>query len=228
MGVIHATRRPVAGLAVAVLLGPAGLGTLGCESLPGSKTTQGAVGGAVAGAALGRAIGGHEHAAAGIAIGAAAGALTGGLIGRYLDNQQKEIDAIPDANVERREDRLLVSFSGDVLFDTGSARLSPGAQQRLGQLAQTLVRYPESNVIVNGHTDAVGDESYNLRLSESRAQAVANYLIGQGVAAQRLRAVGHGEQFPVASNATEAGRQQNRRVDIEIVPIEDQIREEGY
>src|SRR5512138_1639870 len=107
------------------------VGAVGCESLPGSKTTQGAVLGGVVGAGTGAAIGRHGHDTAGILIGTAAGALAGGLIGHYLDNQRKEIDTIPDASVTQQQDRLLVTFPGDVLFDAGSAKLSTGAEQRL-------------------------------------------------------------------------------------------------
>jgi outer membrane protein OmpA-like peptidoglycan-associated protein len=198
---------------------------LGCESLPGSKAQQGAVIGGVAGAATGRAIGGHEHDTAGILVGGAVGALAGGLLGNYLDQQAEELDAIPDAQVEQQADRLLVTFAGDLLFDSGSSSLSGGAQQRLSQVAQTLKRYPETDVVVKGYTDAAGSETMNLRLSEDRANNVRNYLIGTGVAAHRITAIGFGEQFPVATNDTESGRQQNRRVELELVPQQDQLRE---
>lgn len=216
-----ARRLQAMGLVVAVAIGGAA-----CETTQNlSKTQKGAILGGLAGAAAGRAIGGHDNAAAGIAIGAVTGAVAGGLIGRYLENQAQEIDAIPDANVERTGDRLVVTFAGDLLFETGSSTLSPGAQQRLSSLAQTLVRYPKSNVTVKGHTDSVGSEVYNLDLSEQRAHNVRNTLIAEGVSPHRITALGFGEQFPVASNNTEAGRQQNRRVEIEIVPIEDELRE---
>lgn len=199
---------------------------LGCESIPASKTTQGAVLGGLAGAAAGRAVGGHENAVAGVLIGGAAGALAGGLLGRYLDNQARELDAIPDANVEQQDDRLLVTFSGDFLFSSGSANLAPGAQQRLAQVADTLKRYPETEIIIKGYTDSQGSESFNLRLSEDRANNVRNYLIGLGVQASRITAIGFGEQFPVAENTSHAGRLQNRRVELELIPQQDQLREE--
>jgi outer membrane protein OmpA-like peptidoglycan-associated protein len=205
------------GLAL-VSLGP------GCETLPGSKTQQGAVMGGIAGAAAGRAIGGHDNAATGILLGGLAGAAAGGLLGRYLDNQAEELDAIPDANVEQQADRLLVTFSGDFLFASGSSSLSAGAQQRLAQVADTLKRYPETEVIVKGYTDSQGAESLNLRLSEDRANNVRNYLVGLGVAAYRVTALGFGEQFPVTPNDTEAGRLQNRRVELELIPEQDRLR----
>ena len=219
----HLARGPLAaGLAIAIALA-----TAGCETAPGTRTQQGAVLGSIAGATAGVLAAKEGDNLAGGLIGGAAGALAGGLIGRYLDNQSREIDAIPDANVERQSDRLLVTFPGDTLFDSGSSSISPGAQQRLAQLAQTLNRYPESNVVIRGYTDSTGSEASNLRLSEDRANNVRNYLVSNGVSARRITAMGFGEQFPLASNASEAGRQQNRRVEIEIVPQQDQLREGG-
>jgi outer membrane protein OmpA-like peptidoglycan-associated protein len=201
--------------------------TASCATAPGSRTQQGAVLGTIAGATAGVLSAGEGDNLAGGLIGGAAGALAGGLLGRYLDNQSREIDAIPDANVERQDDRLLVTFPSDTLFDSGSSSISSGAQQRLGQLAQTLMRYPESNVVVRGYTDAVGSEASNLRLSEDRANNVRSFMVSDGVSPRRITAMGFGEQFAVASNASEAGRQQNRRVEIEIVPQQDQLREGG-
>jgi outer membrane protein OmpA-like peptidoglycan-associated protein len=215
-------RRPAVAVVAAVGLLAA---SVGCESAPGNRTTQGAVLGSLAGAGAGVLAAGEGDNLAGGLIGAAVGGLAGGLIGRYLDNQAREIDAIPDASVERQSDRLLVTFPGDTLFDSGSSAVSPGAAQRLSSLAQTLSRYPASEVVVRGYTDSVGSEASNLRLSEDRANNVRNYLVNGGVAPNRITAMGLGEQFPLATNATEAGRQQNRRVEIEIVPQQDELRE---
>ncbi len=200
-------------------------GGIGCASLPGSKTTQGAVLGGVVGAGSGAAIGRHGHDTAGILIGTAAGAIAGGLIGHYLDNQSKELGAIPDATVTQQQDRLVVTFPGDVLFETGSATLSAGAQQRLSSFAQTLNNYPESNLVVRGHTDSTGTMALNDRLSQNRAESVRNYLMAQGVSGTRITATGMGAQYQVASNSNEAGRQQNRRVEIEIIPNQQQLQQ---
>ena len=201
-------------------------GGVGCASLPGSKTTQGAVAGGVVGAGAGAAIGRHGHDTAGILIGTAAGALAGGLIGHYLESQSQEIGQIPDATVTQQQDRLLVTFPGDVLFNSGSATLSAGAQQRLSSFAQTLNRYPASNLVVRGHTDAEGSTALNDRLSQERAESVRSYLISQGVAGNRISATGMGEQYPVATNASDAGRQQNRRVEIEIIPDQQRLQQQ--
>jgi outer membrane protein OmpA-like peptidoglycan-associated protein len=218
-------RRPrTAPTAVALALALA-TASAGCQSVPASRTTQGAVLGSMAGAATGVAVAKEGHNVAGGLVGAAAGAVAGGLIGRYLDNQAQQIDAIPDANVERQSDRLVVTFPGDTLFDSGSSSITPGAAQRLDQLAQTLEQYPASDILIRGYTDSIGSEASNLRLSEDRANNVRNYLINRGVAPARITAMGFGEQFPLASNSTESGRQQNRRVEVEIRPEQDQLRE---
>jgi outer membrane protein OmpA-like peptidoglycan-associated protein len=183
-----------------------------------TKTKKGAALGTLAGAAAGAAIGGHEHRAGGALIGAAAGALAGGLIGNYMDKQAQELDAIPGADVTRGEEALMVNFQGGLLFESGKANLQPGAYDRLTQLAQTLNNYPKSHVKITGHTDSQGDDSFNQRLSEQRADNVMKYLVHQGVDAARLSAYGMGEARPIAPNSTEAGRQQNRRVEIEIRP----------
>jgi outer membrane protein OmpA-like peptidoglycan-associated protein len=183
-----------------------------------TKTKQGAVLGALGGALAGAAIGGKDHRAGGALIGAATGALAGGLIGRYLDNQAKELDAIPGADVQRRDDSLLVNFQSQLLFDTGASQLQPGAYDKMRSLATTLNNYPQSQVVIKGHTDSTGDDRFNQRLSEERADRVRAFLVSEGVSSSRVTAIGYGESMPVSSNNTESGRQQNRRVEIEIRP----------
>jgi outer membrane protein OmpA-like peptidoglycan-associated protein len=194
----------------------------GCETNTGTamdkKSTQGAILGTLAGAAAGAAIGGHKHRAGGALIGAAGGAIAGGLIGHYLDKQAQELDAIPGADVQKRDDSLLVNFSSSTLFDSGSSTLNPGAYDRMRSLATTLNNYPKSQVIIKGHTDAEGTDSLNQRLSEQRADRVRQFLISEGVNGARISAIGFGETMPVATNNTPEGRQQNRRVEIEIRP----------
>ena len=202
---------------------------LGCATDSGgmSKTKKGALLGALAGAAAGAAIGGHKNRAAGVLIGAAAGAAAGGLIGRYLDDQAKELDAIPGAEVERRDDSLLVHFSDAILFETGKSNLMPGAYDRLRSVARTLNNYPESQVIIKGHTDNVGPEAFNQRLSEERAERVRNFMIAEAVRPSRVTAIGFGESLPITTNATSEGRATNRRVEIEIRPHEEVFESSG-
>ncbi len=186
-----------------------------------SKKARGALLGTLAGAAAGAAIGGHEHRAGGMLIGAAAGALAGASIGAYLDSQAQELDAIPGAEVQKRNDSLLVNFQSALLFDFGSSTLQPGAYDRLRTLARTLNNYPKSDVIIKGHTDNVGDGDYNQSLSEKRSDRVRTFLISEGVAPARITAIGYGESLPVTANSTESGRGQNRRVEIEIRPYDE-------
>jgi outer membrane protein OmpA-like peptidoglycan-associated protein len=194
--------------------------TLGCA--PGqpldTKTKQGAVIGTLAGAATGAAVGGKDHRAGGALIGAAAGAVAGGLLGNYLDKQAQELGAIPGAEVTRKDDALLVNMEGGILYDSNSALLSPGGADRIRSLARTVQDYPKERIIVKGHTDSQGDERANQRLSEDRADSVRNMLVAEGVTPSRITAVGLGASLPLATNSTAEGRQQNRRVEIELRP----------
>lgn len=177
------------------------------------KTAKGAGIGAAAGAA--GAILKGEREADEILAGAAIGAVVGGGIGAYMDHQEERLTRIPGTTVERvSEDVILIHFDSDVLFQVDSAVLDGGAQGTLSQVAQVLHDYPKTAVVVQGHTDSTGPEQHNQELSERRAQAVHNYFVGRGADAGRMTAVGYGESLPVASNDTEWGRQQNRRVDI--------------
>lgn len=177
------------------------------------KTAKGAGIGAAAGAAA--AVLKGEREADEILAGAAIGAVVGAGVGVYMDRQEEKIARIPGTTVERvSEDTLLVHFDSDVLFDVDSAILDPSARTTLDEMSSVLLEFPKTAVVIQGHTDSTGSEEHNQELSERRARAVFNYLVGQGVDADRMTAVGHGESFPVASDDTEAGRQQNRRVDL--------------
>ncbi len=200
--------------------------TWGCAQ-PTSKTQQGAmVGtglGAAAGAGLGQAIGGDTEATLlGAGIGALVGGVAGGSIGRYMDNQESELRqglAQSDAaNVQRNANILAVTFKSDVLFDTDSAALKAGAHSEISRVARVLNEYPQTSIVVVGHTDSTGSEEHNQALSERRAQSVKNALIDQGVSASRVTTVGYGETQPIASNYTPEGRQMNRRVVVTIAP----------
>lgn len=136
-----------------------------------------------------------------------------------LTQQQRELQQIPEFNVTRSGDRLIVSIPNSIngrtyLFDFDSYELQYQARQDLDLVAQILSRYPETYITVAGHTDSVGDANYNQRLSEYRAQAVANYLISRGLHPNRITFIGYGESMPIASNVNEAGRQRNRRVEL--------------
>jgi len=189
------------------------------QEVAGKRTATGAGVGAAAGAVTGAVIG-HQTGSRtkGAVIGGVAGAAIGTAIGYQLDKQAKELEQIPNMEVARYEDSLLVTMSDAILFDINSAALKPQAQSMLAQSADVMIRYPDSDLLVKGHTDSTGSEAYNQELSERRARSVQNFLIAKGVAAQRITAIGFGKTMPVASNDTVEGRSQNRRVEIEIRP----------
>ncbi len=177
------------------------------------KTAKGAGIGAAAGAVLGAVLG--EGEADEILAGAALGAGLGAGVGAYMDRQEEAMARIPGTRVERvAEDLLLIHFDADILFQIDSALLSASSRQTLSDVARVLLDYPKTAVIVQGHTDATGSEAYNQGLSERRASAVLNHLVGRGVEPSRMTATGYGESEPVADNVTAAGRARNRRVNI--------------
>lgn len=198
----------------------------GCAQ-PTTKTQQGAMYGtgigAAVGAGLGQVIGGDTKSTLiGAGVGAALGGVAGGSIGRYMDNQEaamrQQLAATEAASVRREADVLAVTFKSDVLFDVNSAALKQGAYAEIDRVASVLTQYPQTTILVAGHTDSTGSEELNQRLSERRAASVSNALANQGVAPSRMRTIGFGETQPIADNATEAGRQLNRRVVVTITP----------
>ena len=187
------------------------------------NTRQGAVIGALGGAAAGALVGGdgtvRERNRAAL-VGAALGAGVGAGIGNNLDRQAEELRRAlrNDVGVSNNGQNLVVVLSQDLLFATGSTQVSAQSQNDLLIVAQSLNNYPNSTVNVIGHTDNVGSAAFNQDLSERRAMAVAGVLRSGGVSPVRIRSIGAGLNQPIASNATEQGRQQNRRVEIIITP----------
>ena len=201
------------------LIGAAGLSLIlaACASQPyqteRDKTKRGAVIGALAGVAVNVARGARD--ADDILIGGAVGAGVGAGVGAYMDKQEEQIARIPGTSTERiDEETLLVRFESDILFEVDSAALSSSATSSLSEFSNTITEFDKTAVVIQGHTDSTGSDSYNQALSERRADSVFNFLARQGVDPARMRAVGYGESTPIASNETEAGRQQNRRVTV--------------
>jgi outer membrane protein OmpA-like peptidoglycan-associated protein len=190
------------------------LGLQGCASRTAKGAAIGAAGGAAAGALIGKAAG---STAKGAIIGAAAGGAAGAIIGRQMDQQAEELaKSLPNATVERVGEGILVTFESGILFDVDSDALRPAARQNLRNLADSLQKYSRTNVLLVGHTDATGSESYNQSLSQRRASTAASFLASQGLTRPRVETAGRGELEPVAANDSERGRQQNRRVEVAI------------
>jgi outer membrane protein OmpA-like peptidoglycan-associated protein len=203
------------------------LGTSACVTDPNtgekkiSRTAIGGVGGSVLGGLLGGVIGGKT----GRIIGAVGGAAAGGIVGYKMDQQIKELkEQTAGSGIDVTEvdggEAILVNLPDGVTFDVGSAVIQPNFQATLDTVANNLVQYPNSIIDVYGHTDSTGSDAFNQRLSERRAQSVTNYLVSRGVANPRIRWQGFGESQPIADNTTEYGRSRNRRVEIKIIPFD--------
>ncbi|HEX7019502.1 MAG TPA: OmpA family protein [Gemmatimonadaceae bacterium] len=193
------------------------VGITGCQTLQSNKA-KGAVIGAAAGGAAGAVIGHATGSTArGAIVGAAVGGAAGAIIGHQMDQKAKEIQAkVPGATVTRVGEGLVVTFESGLLFNFDSDQLRAEAKANLDNLASSLTNFGDSNLLLVGHTDSVGTSSYNQGLSERRSRAVAVYLMSRGVASTRIQTAGRGETEPIASNSTDAGRQQNRRVEVAI------------
>ena len=206
--------------ALAALLVVGSVGMSACASL--NKKEEGAIIGATTGAAVGGVIGNQTGSTArGAIIGAVVGGTAGAIIGHQMDQQAKELSQnIKGATVERVGEGIEVTFASGLLFAFDSDSIQAAAGTNLRELASSLQKYPDSQLLIVGHTDNVGDDSYNQALSQRRSSSAATYLAAQGVARTRLAATGKGESEPVATNETDAGRQQNRRVEVAIYASE--------
>lgn len=210
---------------IAVTLSLLLLSSASCSSL--GQTERGAIigaaGGAVVGGAVGRATG---STARGAIIGAAVGGAAGALIASRMENTAETLrERLPNATVEEVGEGILVTFEGGILFGFDSSELRSGARDDLSSFANALSDMPEANVLVAGHTDSVGSEEYNYDLSLRRARSAVDYLASQGLSRDHLQMAGLGETEPVATNETEAGRQQNRRVELAVYASEEMRQE---
>ena len=202
----------------------------GCQTLDAytreektSTATKGALIGAAAGAVVGLISGGDavERRQRAL-IGAGVGAIAGGSIGYYQDKQEAKLRAELEGtgvSVVRNGDNITLLMPGNITFATNSADLSPAFFNVLNSVGKVLAEFDKTVVEVAGHTDSTGSDSYNQGLSERRANSVTSYLTSQGVMAQRIITLGMGESRPVADNSTDGGRQENRRVEITMVPV---------
>ncbi|HLS95127.1 outer membrane protein OmpA-like peptidoglycan-associated protein [Sphingobacterium allocomposti] len=192
-----------------------------------NSTTKGAVIGTAAGAGLGALIGGKAgNTAVGAIAGAAIGGVAGGLIGKKMDRQAKEIEnTVAGAEVIKADEGIIVKFDEGILFDFNSSTLKSAAKTNIAKLVETLNKEPGTEILVIGHTDNIGTLAANQKVSESRANAVKAYAVSQGLSSGRIKTEGKNYSEPIASNDTDAGRAENRRVEIVIVAGDQMIQE---
>jgi outer membrane protein OmpA-like peptidoglycan-associated protein len=202
------------GLCAVLLAGSA------CATNQGTGAAIGGGSGALLGAGIGALAGGGKGALIGGAIGAGVGAGSGALIGHYMDKQQAELKKVKGANIDRQGDKLVVRFNSAILFDKNKADLKPQSKTDLAEFAQVLKKYPDTDLVIEGHTDNTGKKTTNQKLSVQRAEAVIAYLGTEGVAPQRMAGRGYADDRPMADNGTEVGRKQNRRVEVQIAANE--------
>jgi outer membrane protein OmpA-like peptidoglycan-associated protein len=205
----------LAALACVTTLAAGGLS--GCASM--NNTQKGAAGGAGIGGAIGAVIGHNTGSTArGAIIGAVVGGAAGAVIGHQMDRQAHDLegDLGQNAEVSRVGEGIAVTFASGILFPFNSAEVAVAGRENLRQLAQSLQRYPGTEVLIVGHTDNVGSDAYNLTLSQRRAESAKSYLVSMGIPAERIRTAGRGESEPIAPNETPDGAQRNRRVEIAI------------
>ena len=183
-----------------------------------SRKQKGAAAGAAAGGVIGGIIGKQSgNTALGAILGAAIGGAAGAYIGDYMDKQAEEIERdIAGATIKRVGEGIKITFDSGIMFDVGKATLKQASKDELTKLAVILNKYEDTNILLEGHTDATGSEEYNLDLSRLRSQSVSNHLAGVGVNSTRFSIMGYGESQPVASNDTDEGRQLNRRVEVAV------------
>ncbi|MBT2620544.1 MULTISPECIES: OmpA family protein [Chryseobacterium] len=203
-----------------------------CEAVQNSNhqqrgTAVGVASGAVIGGILGNNVGSGKNSALGAVLGGIIGGVAGNVIGNKMDKQAKEIkETLPGAEVERVGDGIKITMNESIVnFAFDSSNLTSVAQTNLDKLAQVLTNNPDTNINIYGHTDSKGADDYNMKLSERRANAVKAYLSSKGIASNRMAAKGEGESQPVATNDTDAGRAQNRRVEFAITANQKMINE---
>lgn len=203
------------------ILGTSAVGLMGCETA-GKNTGVGAAAGAAAGAIVGAAV--SKDKKKGALIGAAIGGAAGGTLGYRLDKQKKELEKI--AETRRTEQGLITKLKSDILFDTGKSDLKPQAKSNLTEMATIMKKYPENVLTIKGYTDNTGSLKINQELSGKRAAAVKSQLVAGGIPTETISIVGMGPDSPIADNKTPEGRQQNRRVEVEITVDESKVPKE--
>ncbi|MCR8667109.1 OmpA family protein [Aestuariibaculum sp. M13] len=204
-----------------------------CKSIQNANNAQkggvlGATGGAILGAIIGNNVGKGGNGELGAVIGGVVGGGAGVLIGNKMDKQAQQIEEeIPGAQVERVDEGIVVTFdeTSGVYFDTAKYNINAASQETLNKLIGVFKEYPDTNILVVGHTDSAGADDYNMTLSKNRANAVTSYLKANGISSGRLTTNWFGEEQPIADNSTSEGRAKNRRVNVAIVPNDKMIQD---
>jgi len=201
-------------LAIALLVTSTSIGTMSCKSSNAVK--GGAIGGATGGV-LGGLIAGKGNTATGVLIGSAIGGTAGALIGNRMDKAAEELKRdLEGATVERVGEGIKITFDSGLMFPLNESALTATSKENLTKLSETLQKHEETNILVEGHTDSSGTDEYNMELSKKRAVSVQEFLAQNGIANSRMQTSAYGESQPIATNETEDGRQQNRRVEVAI------------
>lgn len=208
---------------VVLVLASAALVLTGCQTAKENpNTAKGAGIGAAAGGLIGAVIGNQQgNSGKGAAIGAVVGAGLGGVIGQRMDKQAKELEKV--AETKRTEEGLVTKLKSDILFETGKSDLKDQARTNLAEMAEIMKKYPENVLTIKGYTDSTGSAKTNETLSQARATAVKNQLVANGMPASTITTMGMGPSNPVADNGSEAGRKQNRRVEVEVTVDESKV-----
>ncbi|MCL9806225.1 OmpA family protein [Flavobacterium amniphilum] len=217
------------GIVASFLLGSA---LSSCNSIKNANNTQkgaaiGAVSGAVLGGILGNNLGKGGKGALGAVLGGVVGGVVGGVIGNKMDRQARSIsESLPGAKVERVGEGIKLTLGeNSVNFDFNKATLTPKAKANLDRLIPVFKEYPDTDIKIYGYTDSKGADNYNLSLSEQRANAVRGYLVAKGLKSTRFNITGMGEADPIASNESDAGRAENRRVEFAITANEKMVQD---
>ncbi|MDH7446457.1 OmpA family protein [Aquimarina sp. 2201CG14-23] len=197
----------------------------GCDAVQNANNTQkgaviGTTAGAVLGGVIGNNVGNKENSVLGAIIGGVVGGVAGGVIGKQMDKQAQKIEEeLPGAEVTRVGEGIdiILDENSGVYFDTNKSNINTKSRENLDKLVRIFKEYPDTNIIVDGHTDSSGDDAYNMELSKKRANSVTSYLISQGISKTRLTTYFHGETLPKYDNATAEGRAKNRRVEFGIL-----------
>lgn len=208
---------------VIVLIAFVSMASFGCMSKKEKGALIGGASGAILGGLLGKKAG---NTAVGAIAGAAVGGAAGAIIGDYMDKQAEEMEEIEDLTVERVGEGIALTMGSGILFDVNKSELRPEAQDNLVKLSAILQEYPDTDLVIEGHTDADGAEAYNQTLSERRANSVKVFLVKNNVMGARLSPIGYGEMQPIADNESVEGKQMNRRVHI-IVTANDELKQKA-